>query len=117
MINRVTLVGNLGADPELAYLPSGKVVADMRLATTFGSGDKEKTEWHRVKAWDKTAENAAKYLKKGSKVYVEGRIEYRQYDDKDGNKRHVTEIVAFEVKFLDSKPAKSDSDQDDAFSL
>lgn len=110
MINKVTLVGNLGADPELAYIPSGKAVVEFRLATTSGFGDKQETEWHRVKAWDKTAEACGKFLKKGSKVYVEGRIKSRQYNDKDGNPKYVTEIIAYEVKFLDGKPAKPDQD-------
>lgn len=115
MINKVILVGNLGADPELRYTSGGKAVAELRLATTFGFGEKAQTEWHRVIVWEKSAEAAGKYLKKGSKVYVEGRIQQRSYDDKDGNKRYVTEIVANEVKFLDSKKdgeAESADDKD-----
>ena len=105
MVNKVTLVGNLGADPELKYTQAGKAVAELRLATSFGSGENEKTEWHRIVAWEKLAENAGKFLKKGSKAYVEGRIQTRNYDDKDGNKRYITEIVANEIKFLDKKPS------------
>lgn len=98
-INKVILVGNLGADPELRYTPGGKAVAEMRLATSFA----ENTEWHRVIAWEKNAENAAKFVSKGSKLYVEGRLQTRNYDDKDGVKRYVTEVVAERVVFLDSK--------------
>jgi single-strand DNA-binding protein len=100
MVNKVTLIGHLGADPELRHTPGGKAVAELRIATTFGS-DKA-TEWHSVIAWEKTAESAAQYLKKGSKVYVEGRIQTRTYD-KDGEKRYRTEVIANEIKFLDSK--------------
>ena len=103
MINKSILVGNLGADPETKFTQGGKCVAELRLATTYGYGDNEKTEWHRVVVWDKQAEACGKYLKKGSKVFVEGRIQTRSYDDKEGNKRYVTEIVAQDVKFLSGK--------------
>lgn len=115
MVNKVTLIGNLGADPETRYTQNGKCVAELRLATTYGFGDKEQTEWHRVVVWDKAAEACGKYLKKGSKAYVEGRLQTRSYDDKEGNKKYVTEIVAHEVKFLSGKGADpiSTSDSDD----
>lgn len=103
MLNKVTLIGNLGADPDSKYTANGKCVAELRVATSYGSGDKEQTEWHRVVTWDKLAENCAKFLTKGRQVYVEGRIQTRSYDDKEGNKRYVTEIVANEVKFLGGK--------------
>lgn len=116
-VNKVILVGNLGADVDLKYTPAGKAVAEMSIATTDkwskDGQENEKTEWHRVKVWDKLAELCAKYLVKGRSVYVEGRIQNRSFDDKDGNKRYVTEIVASEVQFLgggdknESKPSAS----------
>lgn len=109
MINKVTLVGHLGKDPELRHTPAGKSVVDFTLATTFGFGDKAVTSWHNVTAWEKTADAVAAYLKKGSKVYVEGRIEY-QTSEKDGVKRYFTKIVANEVKFLDSKAETAPED-------
>lgn len=102
MINKVILVGNLGKDPELRHTPAGKSVVDFTLATTSGFGDKARTDWHNVTAWEKTADAVAAYLKKGSKVYVEGRIEY-QTSEKDGVKRYFTKIIAQDVRFLDSK--------------
>lgn len=102
-VNKVILIGNLGADPDLRYTANGKAVAELRMATSSGFGDDEKVEWHRVVLWEKTAENAAKYLGKGSKVYVEGRLQTRQYEDKDGNIRYITEVVANQLTFLDSR--------------
>lgn len=108
MINKVVLVGNLGADPETKFTTGGKAVAEISVATSFGSGDNAKTEWHKVICWEKTAEAVGKYLKKGRQVYVEGRLQTRTYDDKEGVKRYVTEIVANEVKFLGGKPEAED---------
>jgi single-strand DNA-binding protein len=102
-MNKVMLVGNLGGDPELKYTPNGNAVANFSLATNDGYGDNEKTNWHRVVVWNKPAESASKYLAKGSKVAIAGRIEYRSYDDKEGVKRYVTEIIADNVEFLDKK--------------
>jgi len=104
-VNKVILIGNLGANPELKYLPSGQAVCEMRLATNETFTDKqgqrqERTEWHRIVVWGKTAENCAKYLEKGRQVYVEGRLQTRSWDDKEGNKRYTTEIVAQNVTFL-----------------
>ena len=100
-VNRVIIIGNLAAKPELKYLPSGKATAEMRLATNEKRGGEEKTEWHRVIVWEKTAENCAQYLDKGRSVYVEGRIQTRTWDDKKtGEKKYVTEIVANNVVFL-----------------
>jgi single-strand DNA-binding protein len=104
-VNKVIIIGNLGANPELKYLPSGQAVCEMRLATSETFNDKqgqrqERTEWHRVVCWGKTAENAAKYLEKGRQVYVEGRLQTRSWDDKEGNKRYTTEVVAQQVVFL-----------------
>lgn len=104
-LNKVQLIGNLGAKPELKYLPSGQAVCELRLATneswTKDGVKQEKVEWHRVKAWGKTAENCAQYLDKGRAIYVEGRLETRSWDDKtSGEKRYATEIVANNVQFL-----------------
>ena len=110
MVNKVILVGNLGRDPELKHLPSGQAICQFSIATSEGYTDKagqkqEKTEWHRIVVWEKLAEVCGKYLGKGSKVYVEGKLQTREWDDKDGVKRYQTEIVAREVKFLSEKKA------------
>jgi single-strand DNA-binding protein len=107
-VNKVILVGNLGADPEMRYTPSGAGVCELRLATSDSWTDKngqkqERTEWHRVVVWGKRAEVCAKYLSKGRQVYVEGRIQTRSWDDKDGNKRYMTEVIANDVQFLGGK--------------
>ena len=104
-VNKVILVGNLGKDPEVRFTPSGQAVAKFPIATTDtwtdqGGQRQEKTEWHNVVVWGKQAENCGQYLAKGRQVYVEGAIRSRSYDDKDGNKRYVTEIVAQRVQFL-----------------
>lgn len=104
-VNKVIIVGNLGADPELKRIPSGKSVCDLRIATNemwkdAGGVRQERTEWHRVTVWGETAENCAKYLEKGRSVYVEGRLQTRSWDDKDGAKRYATDIVADRVVFL-----------------
>ena len=96
-VNKVILVGNLGRDAELRYTPGGAPVATINLATTEVWNDKsgqrqERTEWHRVVLWGKTAESLNEYLTKGKQIYVEGRLQTRQWDDKDGNKRYTTEI-------------------------
>ena len=103
-VNKVIIIGNLGADPDVKYTSSGKCVAELRVATSFKSGETEEVEWHRVVAWDKLAENAGKYLAKGKSVYVEGRIKSRSYEDKDGVKKYITEIVAAQMQFLSPKP-------------
>ncbi|MBI5326588.1 MAG: single-stranded DNA-binding protein [Ignavibacteriae bacterium] len=97
-LNRVTLIGNLGADPELRSTPQGTPVCTVNIATTERYKDKsgewkDSTEWHKVVFWDRLADNVSKYLKKGSKVYVEGKLKYRQYE-KDGITRYMTEIYA-----------------------
>ena len=108
-INKVIIVGNLGADPETKYLPSGDAVTNIRVATTDtwkdkASGEKkEETEWHRVVFRGKLAEIAGEYLKKGSQVYVEGRLRTRKWQDKDGQDRYTTEIMATEMKMLGSR--------------
>ncbi|MBW1690573.1 MAG: single-stranded DNA-binding protein [Deltaproteobacteria bacterium] len=107
-LNKVMLIGYLGADPELRYTPSGSPVANFRIATTEQWTDREgekqeKTEWHRIVAWRKLAETCGEYLHKGSLVYVEGRLETRNWEDRDGNKRWTTEILAWRVQMLDRK--------------
>lgn len=104
-VNKVIVLGNLGAKPELKYLPSGQPVCEMRIATSETYKDKndqtqERTEWHRIVAWGKQGENCAKFLDKGSKAYVEGRLQTRSWDDKEGKKHYMTEIVAQNVVFL-----------------
>jgi single-strand DNA-binding protein len=104
-VNKVILVGYLGADPDMRYTPSGQGVCEMRVATSESWNDKngqrqERTEWHRIVVWGKRAEVCSKYLSKGRQVYIEGRIQTRTYDDKDGNKRYITEIIAADVQFL-----------------
>ena len=104
-VNKVILVGNLGRDIELRYTPGGTAVATLSLATTDVWNDKsgqrqEKTEWHRVVLWGKTAETLAEYLLKGRQIYVEGRLQTRQWDDRDGNKRYTTEIRSDRVVLL-----------------
>ncbi len=104
-VNKVILVGNLGRDPELRYIPSGQAVANFTLATNDRWRDKEgnnqeRTEWHRIVVWGKTAENCAHFLQKGRSVYVEGRLQTREWEDKDGNKRQTTETIAQTVQFL-----------------
>lgn len=105
MVNKVIIVGNLGKDPEVRFTPGGKAVAKLAVATsekwTDNDGNKqERTEWHNVVVWGKQAESCGQYLSKGRQVYVEGSIKSRQYDDKDGNKRYITEVVARDVRFL-----------------
>lgn len=104
-INKVILIGNLGSDPEVKYTPSGTAVANFNIATneSWNSKDgkkEERTEWHRIVVWSKLAELCGEYLAKGRTVYVEGRLQTREWNDKDGNKRYTTEIVAQTVQFL-----------------
>ena len=104
-VNKVILVGNLGADPDMRYTPSGQGVCELRIATSESWNDKngqrqERVEWHRVVVWGKRADVCAKYLSKGRQVYVEGRIQTRTYDDKEGQKRYITEVIANDVQFL-----------------
>ncbi len=104
-VNKVILVGNLGKDPELRYTPSGAAVVTFSLATSERYKDKggewvDKTEWHNVVAWRNLAEICGKYLHKGKQVYIEGKIQTRSYDDRDGNKRYITEIVADQMQML-----------------
>ena len=107
-INKVILIGNLGSDPELKYTPDGVPVANFSLATNESWNDKdgqrqERTEWHRLVLWRRQAEVAQQYLKKGSKIYVEGRLQTRSWDDQSGQKRYTTEIVVNDMQMLDSR--------------
>ena len=125
-VNKVILVGNLGKDPEVRYMPNGNAVANITLATTESWKDKqtgeqqEKTEWHRIVMFRRLGEIAGEYLKKGSQVYIEGKLQTRKWQDNSGNDRYTTEIVASEMQMLggrggggsagfssDSAPAKS----------
>ena len=112
-INKVILVGNLGQDPETRAMPSGKSVTNVRIATSDSWRDKqtgeqkEQTEWHTVVFFDRLAEVAAEYLKKGSQVYVEGRLRTRKWQDKSGNDRYTTEIVANEMQMLGGRGGAS----------
>jgi single-strand DNA-binding protein len=104
-VNKVILIGNLGRDPELRYTPGGQAVTSFRIATTDRWRDKdgqnqERTEWHNIVAWGRQAEIINESLKKGSPVYIEGRLQTRSWEDKDGNKRYITEIVTQRLQFL-----------------
>jgi single-strand DNA-binding protein len=105
-INKVILIGHLGADPETKSMPSGTAVTNIRIATTESYKDKqsnewqERTEWHRVALFDRLAEIAAEYLRKGSQVYIEGRLRTRKWQDKQGNDRYSTEVIASDMQML-----------------
>lgn len=122
-VNKVILIGNLGGDPEVKYMPSGNAVTNLTLATSESWKDKqtgqaqERTEWHRVVFFNRLAEIAGEYLRKGSKIYVEGSLRTRKWQGQDGQDRYTTEIVASELQMLDSRggdaggyqPAQQDS--------
>src|SRR5512135_443500 len=116
-VNKVILVGNLGKDPEVRYMPSGGAVANITIATSEQWKDKdtgqqqERTEWHNVVFFNRLAEIAGEYLKKGSKVYVEGSLRTRKWQDKEGKDRYTTEIVANEMQMLDSRGAGGGASQ------
>ena len=116
-INKVILVGNLGADPETRYMPSGGAVTNLSLATSETWKDKqtgeqkERTEWHKVAMFSRLAEIAAEYLRKGSKVYIEGKLRTRKWQDRDGNDRYTTDIIADQMQMLGGRggaPAAGD---------
>lgn len=119
-VNKVIVLGNLGRDAELRYTPGGAAVATLNLATTETWNDKssgqkqEKTEWHRIVLWGKSAESLAEYLTKGKQVYIEGKLQTRQWEDKDGNKRYTTEIRGDRVVLLGG--AKSGNKSESAHS-
>ncbi|HEX6608639.1 MAG TPA: single-stranded DNA-binding protein [Chloroflexia bacterium] len=109
-LNKVMIIGNLGGDPEMKYTPSGKAITTFRVAVgrTYRSPEgenRDETEWFRVVAWDKLAETCNQYLHKGSKVYVEGRLQTRTWKDNNGQDRYMTEVVANEMMMLDSRGA------------
>src|SRR5690349_22179813 len=121
-VNKVILVGNLGADPEVRYLPSGDAVANIRLATTDRYKDKqsgefkEMTEWHRISFFGRLAEIVSEYLKKGSAVYIEGRIRTRKYQAQDGTDRYSTEIVADQMQMLGGRGGSGGGGDDGGYS-
>jgi single-strand DNA-binding protein len=113
------LIGNLGSDPEVKYTPNGAPVANFSLATNESWNDKdgqrqERTEWHRLVLWSKLAEIAGQYLKKGAKIYVEGRLQTRSWDDQSGQKRYMTEVVVNDMQMLDSRGEGGGSGDRDA---
>jgi len=118
-VNKVIIVGNLGRDPEIRYMPDGGAVATLAVATTDSWKDKttgekkEQTEWHRISFFGRTAEVCGQYLKKGSSVYIEGSLRTRKYTDKDGVEKYATEIRGDDLKMLGSRQGGSDSQMDD----
>ncbi|MCC7005993.1 MAG: single-stranded DNA-binding protein [Ottowia sp.] len=120
-VNKVILVGNLGADPETRYLPSGDAVSNIRMATTDRYKDKatgemkEATEWHRVAFFGKLAEIAGQYLKKGSSVYIEGRIRTRKWQDAAGQEKYSTEIIADQMQMLGGRSTSTNMDSGAAY--
>lgn len=122
-INKVILIGNLGADPEVRYLPSGNAVATISVATSESWKDKqtgekqERTEWHRVACFNRLGEIAGEYLKKGSKVYIEGSLRTRKWQDQQGQDRYTTEIVANDLQMLDGKGGASAPAMDDLMGM
>ena len=108
-VNKVILIGNLGNDPDMRYMPNGEPVANISIATSETWNDKntgekrERTEWHRVVAYRKTAEIIGQYTRKGSKLYVEGKLQTRKWTDQSGQQRYTTEIIADSIQFLDSR--------------
>ena len=116
-VNKVILIGNLGRDPEVRYAPSGSAICNVTLATSRQwkdktSGEKqEETEWHRVVFYDRLAEIAGEYLKKGKQVYIEGRLKTRKYTDKDGVEKYTTEIVADQMQLLGSREGMGGGDE------
>ena len=116
-VNKVIIVGNIGRDPEVRYMPSGDAIANIAVATSYKSKDKntgeqkEQTEWHRIAFFGRLAEIAAQYLKKGSSVYVEGRLQTRKYTDKDGVERYATDIIAENMQMLGGRVTGDDAAQ------
>ena len=115
-VNKVILIGNLGKDPEVRYSPNGGAMANITLATSESWKDKntgeqvDKTEWHRIVFFRRLAEVVGEYLKKGAKVYIEGKLQTRKWQDKDGQDRYTTEIVANEMQMLDSRGSSGSAD-------
>ena len=115
-VNKVIILGRLGQDPELSHTPSGAAVCNMSIATSekwkdkTSGADQEKTEWHRIVVWGKMAESCSKYLSKGKQAYIEGKLQTRSWDDKDGNKRYTTEINATAVQFIGGESGNGSSE-------
>ncbi len=115
-VNKVIIVGNLGRDPEIRYMPSGDAIANIAVATSYKSKDKntgeqkEVTEWHRISFFGRLAEIVGQYLKKGSSVYVEGRLQTRKYTDKDGIEKYATDIVAEQMQMLGGRQGMGGGD-------
>lgn len=115
-VNKAILIGRLGADPDVRYVPSGSAVANFNIATDHSYKDKDgnfqqQTEWHRIVAWSRLAENSKEYLKKGMRVYVEGRIQTREWQDQNGVKKTTTEIIATDLQILEPLGPKNSNDQ------
>ena len=121
-INKVILIGNLGSDPEVKYTPDGVPVANFSLATSESWNDRntgerqERTEWHRLVLWRKLAEIAGQYLKKGARIYVEGKLQTRSWDDQSGQKRYMTEVVVNDMQMLDSRGEGGSGGRDAGYS-
>jgi single-strand DNA-binding protein len=117
-VNKVIIVGNLGRDPEIRYMPSGDAIANIAVATSYKSKDrnsgeqKELTEWHRISFFGRLAEIVGQYLKKGSSVYVEGRLQTRKYTDKDGIERYATDVIAENMQMLGGRQGMGGGDMD-----
>ncbi len=116
-VNKVILIGRLGSDPEVRYAPSGAAVANFNIATNRSYKDRDgnfqdETEWHRIVAWQRLAEFAKQYLHKGMRIYVEGRIHYREWQDQNGVKKFSTEIIANDVQMLDTLGARTEPAED-----
>lgn len=118
-VNKVIIVGNLGRDPEIRYMPSGDAIANIAVATSYKSKDrntgeqKELTEWHRISFFGRLAEIVGQYLKKGSSVYVEGRLQTRKYTDKDGVEKYATDIIAENMQMLGGRAGMGGDNMDD----
>ena len=115
-VNKVIILGRVGADPEVKYMPNGTAVAQLSLATNRKaknqeSGDwEDKSEWHRVVFFDKRAETIGQYVKKGNELYAEGRLQTRKWQDKDGNDKYTTEIIAYDFSFVGGKSSSNEND-------
>jgi len=112
-VNKVILIGRLGQDPEVRYAPSGAAVANFSIATNRGWKNKdgenqEETTWHRIVAWSRLAEFVKEYVKKGNRIYVEGRLQNRSWEDQNGQKRYMTEVVAANIQLLESAGSRGD---------
>lgn len=116
MVNKVILIGNLGSDPEIRYTQSGTAVATFNIATSErwkgkDGQQQEQTEWHRIVAWRRLAEICGEFLSKGSKVFIEGKLQTRKWEDRDGNTRYTTEVVARDMQMLSPRGSSGDSGQ------